>query len=142
MFTDPSKGYSEYANVLPIFAERLLTGQPPIIYGDGGQTRDFVAVQDVVQANLLAAANGLKREVFNIATGKQTTINQLAEIMQNIIGTSFPPQYELPRQGEVRDSVANIEKSRQLLGYEPKLELDEGIDTFLSWYKQNRPPST
>lgn len=135
----PKQGYSEYANVMPIFAERLLQGQPPIIYGDGEQTRDFVVVQDVVQANLLAATSELKGEAFNIGSGKQTTVNQLSQIMQNIAETALPPIYEPPRQGEVRDSVADITKSKRLLGYEPRIELEDGVSRFFAWYQQNRP---
>lgn len=138
----PKQGYSEYANVMPIFAERLLTGQSPIIYGDGEQTRDFVAVQDVVQTNLLAATKELRGEVFNIGTGKQTAINQLSQTMQSIAGTSLPIRYEPARQGEVRDSVADITKLRKLLGYEPQIELKEGIEKFFTWYRQNRPLSS
>lgn len=136
----PQQGYSEYANIMPIFAERLLKGMPLIIYGDGEQTRDFVAVQDVVQANLLAAAKEFNGgEIFNIRTGKQITVNQLSEVMQNVTGISVSSHHEPPRQGEVRDSVADIAKAKKLLGYKSEIELEEGIKVFLSWYQQNRP---
>jgi len=136
----PQQGYSEYANVMPIFTERLLKGIPLIIYGDGEQTRDFVAVQDVVQANLLAAAKELTvGEVFNIGTGKPTTVNQLSQVMQNVTDISVSSYHDPPRQGEVRDSVADITKAKKLLGYKPEIELEEGVKFFFSWYQQNRP---
>ncbi len=139
----PQQGYSEYANVMPIFAERLLRNIPLTIYGDGEQTRDFVAVQDVVQANLLSAAKEFRGgEVFNIGTGKQTTNNELCEAMQQVTGIFVPSYYDPPRQGEVRHSVAEITKAQKLLGYKPRIELQEGIEVFFSWYRQNRRSSS
>lgn len=134
------QGYSEYANVMPIFAERLLSGRPLTIYGDGEQTRDFVSVDDVVRANLLAAGKVLpKGEVFNIGTGVKTTVNALAGAIQKVAGTTVPCHYEAPRQGEVRDSVADISRAREILGFEPRTDLEQGVHAFLSWYRDNRP---
>lgn len=136
----PKQVYSSYANVIPIFAESVLQGQSPVIYGDGEQTRDFVAIQDVVQANLLAATGELKGEAFNIGSGEKTTVNRLNTIMQNIAGTTLPPIYKPARKGEVKDSVADISRAKQMLGYQPKIGVEEGINSFFTWYQQNRPP--
>lgn len=128
----PRQKYNPYANVIPIFAKRLLSGQPPVIYGDGEQARDFVYVRDVVQANLLAAKSDISREVFNIGIGEQTTVNQLQAALQQIVGASFEPVHEPPRAGELRDSVAQIAKARELLGYCPKIDIQQGLAEFMA----------
>lgn len=129
----PRQGYSPYASVIPIFAGRLSEGRPPIIYGDGEQTRDFVSVHDVVAANLLAVDSDFCGEVFNIGSGMRTSVNTLNEVMQKTMGASLTPIHAPPRGGEVRHSVADISKARKLLGYQPAVSLEDGLKELVSW---------
>lgn len=137
----PRQGYSEYASVIPIFAGRLSQGLPPIIYGDGDQTRDFVNVHDVVAANLLAADSDVGGEVFNIGSGMRTSVNTLNEVMQKTLGTSLDPVHQATRGGEVRHSVADISKAREMLGYKPAVSLDEGIRELVGWLQRGSSAS-
>ncbi|AEC51261.1 UDP-glucose 4-epimerase [Pyrococcus sp. NA2] len=126
---------SAYAGVISIFMERAIRGEPLIIYGDGKQTRDFIFVKDVVDANLLVAkkerANG---EVFNVATGRETMIIDLA--LKVIELSSSPSQiiFYPPRPGDIKRSVADIGKIRKL-GFKPKYSLEEGLKETFSWFK-------
>jgi UDP-glucose 4-epimerase len=119
----------EYAGVMVKFLERLRVDQPPIIYGDGGQTRDFVHIQDVVEATLLALRHdGLAGEVINIGTGRGASINELCEIFLKTAGkTRIKPVHEAPRAGDIRHSWADIGKAKRLLGFRPRVPLEEGI---------------
>jgi len=118
---------SEYTGVISIFFNRVLAGEPLVIYGDGGQFRDFVHVGDVVQANLLAALYGRPGGVYNIGTGVTTNVRQLAEAILEITGRSAEILYRDPRAGEVRESVADISLARRELGYEPRFDLRRGL---------------
>jgi len=132
----PRQTYSPYSGVITIFINRLLGNQPPIIYGDGEQTRDFVNIRDVVDANML----GLTRknavgEVFNIATGIATTVNQVASMLQEIVGkTRLEPVYTNPRMGDIRHSYADVSKAREVLRHNPKVSLKEGLAKLVEWY--------
>jgi len=132
----PRQTYGPYSGVITIFINRLLSNQPPIIYGDGEQTRDFINIQDVVDANMLALAR--KRvvgKVFNIATGTSTTINQVASMLQEITGkTSLKPIYMNPRRGDIRHSYADISKARKVLGHNLKVSLNDGLANLVEWY--------
>ena len=130
----PRQAYSEYANVIPIFAGRLRRGEPLIVYGDGEQTRDFVYVHDVLRASLLAAESDLTGVAFNIGTGEATTVNRLAEILQELMETQVEVQHVAPRPGEVRHSVAEIARARNRLGYEPQWSLKQGLREFMRGY--------
>jgi UDP-glucose 4-epimerase len=128
----PRQGSSEYANVISIFLNRTKKGEPLTIFGDGEQTRDFVFVDDIVNANLLAATKPTAvGEIFNIATGEATSVNRIAEIIKEISGRESQIDYAPPRAGEVRHSRANIEKARKLLSYNPQTELKRGFR--LTW---------
>ena len=128
----PRQDTSEYANVILTFFRRIREGKPLTIFGDSKQTRDFVFVEDVVSANILAATQpAAVGEIFNIATGQDTSIEQLITIVGQISGRESPVIYADPRAGEVRDSRANIEKARRLLGYSPETNLKEGL--LLTW---------
>ena len=118
---------SEYTGVISIFFNRLLAGEPLVIYGDGGQFRDFVHVGDVVQANLRAALHGRPGGVYNIGTGVTTSVRQLAEAILEITGKSAEILYRDPRAGEVRESVADIALARRELGYAPRFDLRRGL---------------
>lgn len=127
---------SEYAAVIPRFISRMLHGKRPIVYGDGEQSRDFVYIDDVVEANLLAAsADGVAGECFNIASGVSFSLNELVELINRLLGTRLRPKYESPRVGDVKHSCASIEKARKLLGYAPTTSLEQGLRATIEWYK-------
>jgi UDP-glucose 4-epimerase len=125
----PRQTNNPYSGVITIFANDLLSNRPPKIFGDGKQTRDFVFVEDVASANMLALTeNNAVGEIFNIASGKATTINKLVQILQKTMGKkNLKPIYEEPRTGDIRYSYASIEKARARLGYEPKFSLEKGL---------------
>jgi len=131
----PRQTIGPYSGVITIFINRLMNNQPPIIFGDGEQTRDFTNVQDVVEANMLAMKNkSATGEVFNVATGEPTTINHLAKLLLQIMDrTSLKPVYEKPRPGDIRQSYADVSKARKMLGYEPKTVLREGLEKLVEW---------
>ena len=120
--------HSDYAAVIPLFVTAALAGRPPVIYGDGEQTRDFTYVENAVQANLLAAeSDRASGSVINIAAGKRTSLNELWQSIRDIVDTDVEPRYAAPREGDVRDSVADLTLASDLLGYDPGIDLDEGL---------------
>lgn len=127
---------SPYSGAIAVFMERSLNGQESAIHGDGEQSRDFIYVADVVEANLIAAnKTGLSGEVFNIGTGQQTTINQLWEEVSRSTAIDLAPAYEPARKGDVRASVADTRLAAQKLGYQAITTLEEGITKTYQWYK-------
>lgn len=131
---------SLYAAVIPNFITALLAGNAPTIYGDGEQTRDFTYIANVVDANLRAAtasATGVAGEVFNVAAGGQTSLNDLVEMLQEITGQNIAPQYDPPRAGDIKHSRADINKVRQRMGYEPRVGFLEGLTRTVAWYRAN-----
>ncbi len=124
---------SQYAAVIPIFIDKLLKNESPIIYGDGEQTRDFVSVKDVVDANLLSAHSS-ETGVFNIGLGKSTTINQLFEIIKNTMDKDIEPVHEAERSGEIKHSVADISKAKSL-GYSPEKDFTNKLIETVNWFK-------
>ncbi len=129
---------SEYAAVIPKFITRLLDGKPPIIYGDGGQTRDFISVADVVQANIQAMESDASG-VFNIAGGSRISLNELAGNLSEITGIHRRPVYEPPRSGDVRASLADISRAREAFGFSPRCTLDEGLRETVAWFRDGGP---
>ena len=127
--------YSEYAAVIPKFISRLLDNQPPIIFGDGMQSRDFVYVKDVVQANILAMQSS-KTGTFNIGSGKSTDLNTLARSIADIMKVKIPPVYEKPRTGDIRDSVSDITRAKKIFGYQTHHSLDEGLAETIRWFRK------
>ena len=127
---------SQYAAVIPLFITRTLNRKSPIIFGDGLQTRDFTFVKDVVQANVLAMESPAEG-VFNIACGHQITLNDLADRIMEIIGIEVKKVYDLPRKGDVRDSLADITYAREMLGYEPRFDLNSGLKETIAWFQKN-----
>jgi len=129
----PRQRYNPYSGVITIFANRLRKNRAPIIYGDGKQTRDFVSVRDVVQANMLAmSSKKAAGEVFNIGTGTVTTINELASMMIRASGKrNLRPIHAAPRPGDVRNSCADIGKAHRMLGYSPTVTLREYVHELL-----------
>jgi UDP-glucose 4-epimerase len=116
---------TQYAAVIPQYIARVRQGNPPIIFGDGNQTRDFTFVSDAVQANIVAAQNDATG-VFNIGTSNNITVNGLAEAIIRILGADLKPVYQGPRAGDVRDSLADISKARAM-GYKPQYNLEDGL---------------
>jgi nucleoside-diphosphate-sugar epimerase len=130
---DPS---SPYSGVISVFATALLENRSPKIYGDGGQTRDFTYVANVVDGVLRASeAPGVSGEVINVATGGRISLNQLYETMKRLVGATVDPTYGEPRPGDVRDSQADISKARRLLGYAPSVSFEEGLSRTVDWYR-------
>jgi UDP-glucose 4-epimerase len=128
---------SQYAAVIPRFVTSLMTGKRPVIYGDGMQSRDFTYVENVVEANLLASeADGVAGRAFNIACGGRFTLLDLLGRLKQIIGSDIEPIHEPARVGDVRDSQAGIEAARQALGYEVKVEFDEGLRRTAEWFQK------
>jgi UDP-glucose 4-epimerase len=120
---------SEYAAVIPKFVTAAIKKQRPIVFGDGEQTRDFCYIDNAVRANLLAAGTTrkLRGEVLNIACGERTSLNQLIKYIGELAGVRMEPEYRPPRPGDVRDSLADIGKARDLLGYVPAVDVREGL---------------
>jgi UDP-glucose 4-epimerase len=122
-------------SVVAQFFKDLIQGEPLVIYGDGQQTRDFLYVNDLVDAILLADKSDTPGEVFQIASGRETSIRDLLATMQKVLpDLAFDVRYELPRPGEIRRNYASIEKARRMLGYDPKTRLDEGLRSTWQWF--------
>jgi len=136
-YQDPS---SHYSGVLAIFCRRMLAGDPPTIYGDGEQSRDFTYIDNVVHANLLAAsapAEKVSGRMMNTATGVRITLNEIFEILGELTGFSGRPAYAPPRAGDIRDSLADIRLAGELLGYAPIVDLREGLRRTVEWYRSS-----
>ncbi len=119
---------SEYAAVIPRFLTALLAGKRPIVFGDGEQTRDFTFIENVVQANLLAAnAPDAVGQAMNIGCGTSISLNGVLQLAGELLGTPVNADYRAARPGDVRDSLADISKARRLLGYTPKIDFREGL---------------
>ena len=129
---------SQYAAVVPKFITALLKGEPPTIFGDGEQSRDFTFVENVVRANIAACYAGeeVVGEVINIACGKNTTINELYRLIAEIIGVDIEPIYAPPRPGDVRHSLADVSKAKRLLKIEEVVDLRRGLERTIAWYKE------
>jgi nucleoside-diphosphate-sugar epimerase len=127
----------QYSGVITQFIARLKESQPPLINGDGEQTRDFVSIQDVVKATLSALDSQNASGVYNIATGEETSINQLAQLLIEISGQKhIQPTYGPPREGEIMRSVANIRKARTELGFVPETDLPRDLSQLWAWQVQ------
>ena len=133
---DPS---SPYSAVIPIFIAKLLQGERPIIYGDGLQSRDFTYVENVVNANLKAAATqGAAGMTFNVGTGRSVSLLVILEHIQQMLGTKISPHMEPPRVGDVRDSLSDISQTEKVLGYVPQVDLEEGLRKTVDFYRAGR----
>lgn len=127
---------SAYAAVIPLFFRSMLAGQSPFINGDGHQSRDFTFVEDAIQANLLAAdAPGVSGRVYNIACGRRTSLLDLVEKINGLLGTTILPSFRDPRPGDVRHSQADIARARAELGYEPRSDIDRGLRRCLEYLR-------
>lgn len=127
---------SHYAAVIPKFITAMLDGQPPVIYGDGLQSRDFTYIDNVVHGNLLALrVPDAAGQVMNLATGGRVTLLDLVDKLNRLLGTSFTPIHTEPRAGDIKHSRAGVEKARTLLGFAPVVDFDEGLARTVAWYR-------
>jgi UDP-glucose 4-epimerase len=128
---DPS---SPYSGVISIFVDRILGGKPITFLGDGSQSRDFVSISNVVEANVLAAAApGASGRVFNVACGARTTLVELAAVLESAVGRTVPREFALARPGDIKDSVADITRARTELGYAPSVGLSQGLVALVAY---------
>lgn len=129
---------SQYAAVIPLFITKYLAGEAPTIHGDGGQSRDFTFIENVVQANLRAAAADDKADglVYNVACGAKIDLNELADRIRNLLGSDLEPVHGPPRVGDVRHSLADISLAQDRLGYDPQVDLAEGLERTVRWYQK------
>jgi len=136
-YQDPT---SHYSGVLAIFCRKMLAGEQPTIYGDGEQSHDFTYIENVVSANLLAAAAPAEKvsgRVINAATGARFTLNQTFNILRELTGFSGEPAYSESRAGDVHDSLADITLARELLDYQPAVDFREGLRRTVEWYRES-----
>jgi UDP-glucose 4-epimerase len=135
----PRQKYGPYSGVIPIFIRQVAKGEPPTIYGDGKQSRDFTFVSDVVKANLLCLEKDIEPgAVFNIAAGRPVTVNRLASTTVELMGKEgLAPRHVKSRAGDIRHSYADIGKARDVLGYSPEVKIEEGLRRLIEWMKTN-----
>jgi len=128
---------SVYSAVIPRFIDALLKGHPPLIFGDGEQSRDFTYIDNVVQANLLAmSAEHLHGEAINIACGKRVSLNQLLNILKEIVGSKVSPTHEGARKGDVKHSLADINKGKKILNYDPQVGIEMGLKKTVEFFQK------
>lgn len=133
---DPTSAYS---GVLSKFITTLLSDGQPVIFGDGEQSRDFIFVEDIVQANLLACeARDCAGRTFNVGTGGRYTLNESLRLLEKISGKKAAAKYESPRAGDILHSQADITEARKVLGYDPKVNFEEGLRRTWEWYRSNQ----
>ena len=134
-YQDPA---SQYAAAIPAFVTSILKDEPPTIYGDGEQSRDFSYIDNVVEANLLAArAPKTAGEIINIACGESVTINQIIEMINEIVGKNVKPIYTDPRPGDVKHSLADISLAQKIIGYKSVVSFKAGLEKAIDWYSKN-----
>jgi len=135
----PRQRYGQYSGVIPAFVRQVAKNEPPTIYGDGEQSRDFVYVEDVVRANVLALEHEIQGgEVFNIATGLPVTINRLASLIVEFEGKKgLEPVHLPPRAGDIRHSYADTKRAEKSLGYSPVFSIEEGLSRVIEWMREN-----
>ncbi|OHB72119.1 MAG: epimerase [Planctomycetes bacterium RBG_16_43_13] len=132
----PNQRYDAYGNVIPIFAYQMLREETLTIFGDGEQTRDFVNVRDVVQANIKAAHAVGVTGAFNLGSSDRITINRLVKLLNEVSGIEPKVQHGPPRPGDVRHSLADITAARDAFGFEPCVSLEEGLKEYMDWVKK------
>jgi nucleoside-diphosphate-sugar epimerase len=128
---------SDYAAVIPRFIVALLQGRPPVVFGDGEQSRDFVFVGDVVQANLLALSRGqVQGEVVNVASGQAVSLNCLLEGLRDVLNSEIVPIYREPRSGDIRHSLGDAQKAKRLLNFVPAVEIKAGLEKTIAYFRR------
>ncbi len=129
---------SQYAAAIPAFVTAILKDEPPTIFGDGEQSRDFTYVDNVIEANLLAArAEHTAGEVVNIACGKAITVNAITDMINDLVGKNVKPLYTAPRPGDIKHSLADITLARETIGYKPIVPFKPGLEKAIDWYREN-----
>jgi UDP-glucose 4-epimerase len=132
-----------YTEIFIRWMERIAAGQPPLIFGDGHQTIDFINVADIARANVLAAKAAATDEVFNIASGTETSLNQLADVMLAAMGSTLRPEHVAERKvNPVPRRLADTSKARRLLGFEPTVSLEDGIRQLVAWWQEDKCTAT
>jgi len=127
---------SPYSGVLSRFATAFLESTPPVVYGDGEQTRDFTYIDNAVEANILACeAPSASGKTFNVGTGHSVSLNQVLRMLEKISGKTLEVTYEAAREGDIRDSLADIRLAQETLGYEPTVQFEEGLERTYAWYQ-------
>ncbi|EMA63059.1 SDR family oxidoreductase [Halorubrum lipolyticum] len=126
----------DYAAVIPKFISLMLDGDRPVIYGDGEQSRDFTFIDNAVQANILAAESDVSGEAFNVGCGGRVTVNQLVDTLNDLLDMNIDPIYDDPRPGDIRHSHADISKAEDLLGYDPNVDFETGLEQTIPYYRQ------
>lgn len=129
----PRQNYLSEAGVIAIFISRIIEGKECIIFGDGEQTRDFIYIEDVVEANILFMKNNISG-IFNVGTGIETTVNRIFEIIKENIGRDCRKLYAPPKKGELKRSCISIEKIKSITGWYPKYKIEEGIKKTINWF--------
>ena len=129
---------SQYSAVIPLFVQAMLAGEPPVVYGDGLQSRDFTYVSNNVEANLLAATvPGVAGRVFNIACGKRYTLLDLIAMLNDILGTRIDPVFAPPRHGDVKHSLADIRLAQEQMSYTVDVDFEMGLERTVTWYREH-----
>ena len=129
---------SAYAAAIPAFVSRMVRGERPIVFGDGEQSRDFCYIDNVVSANVLSMqARKINGETVNIACGERITLNRIIALINQHLGTDIKPEYQDPRPGDVRHSLADVTAAGRVIGYEPLVMFDEGLELSIDWYRRN-----
>jgi nucleoside-diphosphate-sugar epimerase len=131
----PRQTFTPYVGVITIFINRLLAGKSPVIFGDGSQLRDFVHVQDIARANILAMNSPATGEIINIGTGRGTTVNEVTKLLISRINPEIKQVYEAERPGELKISFPDISKATRLLGYQPQWTLEEKIEEVIDFIR-------
>lgn len=131
--------YGVYTEVLIRWMERIIAGQPPLIFGDGKQTMDFVYIEDIARANILAAKADVTDEVFNIASAVETSLNDLAYSLAKVMGSDLTPEYGPERKvNPVQRRLADVSKAKQLLGFETQFSLEDGLQKLVNWWREQK----
>jgi len=143
VFGERQDPFSGYAAVIPKFIRQMLAGDAPTVFGDGETSRDFTHVENVVQANLAAvSAESAVGKVFNIALGRRHSLNELVTVLNGLLDTDYEPQYTSPRPGDVAESMADTTLARRVLGYQPTVDLIEGLRRTIAWIADHRETSS
>ncbi len=131
--------YGVYTEVLIRWMDRIAAGQPPLIFGDGKQTMDFVYIEDIARANILAAKADVTDEVFNVASGVESSLNDLAYSLAKVMGSDLKPEYGPERKvNPVQRRLADVSKAKNLIGFETEVSLEEGLKRLVSWWRSQK----
>lgn len=131
--------YGVYTEVLIRWMERIFTNQPPLIFGNGEQTMDFVYIEDIARANILAVKTDVTDEVFNIASGIETSLNDLAHSLLKVMRSDLQPEYKPERKvNPVQRRLADVSKAKELLGFEAQVSLEEGLSRLVTWWREQK----